>query len=135
MISDEEIIQIYGMRWDIEVYFKTCKSLLGLAKEFQVRSYDAMVAHTTLVCVRYMILSVGNRDNKDDCSCGGIFYDLCAEAETISFAKAFVLLLTLFLNILKNKLILSDYIINDLFNGFLSSVPDSMKNTLLQNVA
>lgn len=134
-ITDEEIIQYYGMRWDIEVYFKTCKSLLGLAKEFQVRSYDAMVAHTTLVCVRYMILSVENRDNKDDRSCGGIFYDLCAEADTISFAKAFVLLLTLFLNTLKEKSMLTDDIINDLFRDFLKSVPGSLKNTLLPNAA
>ncbi len=26
-VSEEEIIRIYGMRWDIEVYFKMCKSL------------------------------------------------------------------------------------------------------------
>lgn len=134
-ITDEKIIQNYGMRWDIEVHFKTCKSLLGLAKEFQVRSYDAMVAHTTLVCVRYMMLSVENRDNKDDRSCGGIFYDLCAEADTISFAKSFVLLLTLFVNILKEKLMLTDDIINDLFTDFLKSVPGSLKNTLLQKAA
>ncbi|WP_269085183.1 hypothetical protein [Neomoorella mulderi] len=38
-----------------------CKSFLGLAKEFQVRDYDAMVAHTTLVCVRYILLSIENR--------------------------------------------------------------------------
>jgi hypothetical protein len=47
-ISEEEIVQIYGIRWDIEVYFKMCKSFLGLAKEFQLRSYDGMVAHTTI---------------------------------------------------------------------------------------
>ncbi|MFA7078426.1 MAG: transposase [Syntrophomonas sp.] len=134
-ISDEEIIRIYGIRWDIEVYFKTCKSLLGLAKEFQVRSYDAMVAHTTMVCVRYMILSVENRDNKDDRSCGGIFYDLCAETENISFAKAFLLLLTLFVNTLKEKLMLTDDVINDLFDDFLKSVPSSMKKNLFLNAA
>ena len=32
-ISEEEIIRIYGKRWDIEVFFKTCKSYLHLAKE------------------------------------------------------------------------------------------------------
>ena len=29
-LSDQEIIRIYGMRWDIEVFFKTTKSLLKL---------------------------------------------------------------------------------------------------------
>ena len=33
-LSDQEIIRIYGMRWDIEVFFKTTKSLLKLQKKF-----------------------------------------------------------------------------------------------------
>ncbi len=49
VLTDEEIIQIYGKRWAIEVFFKTTKSFLNLAKEFQGRSYDSMVAHTTIV--------------------------------------------------------------------------------------
>jgi len=38
-LSDQEIIRIYGMRWDIEVFFKTTKSLLKLQKECQGRSF------------------------------------------------------------------------------------------------
>jgi hypothetical protein len=34
-LSDQEIIRIYGMRWDIEVFFKTTMSLLKLQKEFK----------------------------------------------------------------------------------------------------
>ncbi|MDN4076067.1 hypothetical protein QYF49_24315 [Fictibacillus sp. CENA-BCM004] len=44
-LSDEEIIKIYGIRWDIEVFFKTTKSLLKLQKEFQTRSYDSLISH------------------------------------------------------------------------------------------
>lgn len=33
-LSDEEIVRIYGMRWDIETFFSCTKSLLKLAKEF-----------------------------------------------------------------------------------------------------
>ena len=39
-LSDEEVVRIYGKRWDIEVFFKICKSYLNLGKEFQGRSYD-----------------------------------------------------------------------------------------------
>lgn len=134
-ISAEEVIQIYGMRWDIEVYFKTCKSLLGLAKEFQVRSYDSMVAHTTMVCVRYMILSVENRDQNDDRSCGGIFFDFCAEADALSFAKAFILLLNLFANLMKERLFLTDETINNLLHDFMDTIPKSLKNCLPLNAA
>src|SRR5699024_8646520 len=37
-LSDDEIIQLYGRRWQIETFFKQCKSQLKLAKEFQGRS-------------------------------------------------------------------------------------------------
>ncbi len=32
-LSEEEIIRVYGKRWDIEVFFKICKSCLKLVKE------------------------------------------------------------------------------------------------------
>ena len=48
-LTEEEILRIYGKRWDIEVFFKMCKSYLSLSKEFQGRSYDMMTAHTTIV--------------------------------------------------------------------------------------
>lgn len=32
-LSEEEIIRIYGKRWDVEVFFKSCKSYLKLVKE------------------------------------------------------------------------------------------------------
>lgn len=56
-LSDQEIIRIYGMRWDIEVFFKTTKSLLKLQKEFQGRSYDSLISQTTIVFARYIVLS------------------------------------------------------------------------------
>ena len=31
-LSEQEIVRIYGMRWDIEVFFKTTKSLLTLTE-------------------------------------------------------------------------------------------------------
>ena len=39
-ISEDEIIRIYGKRWDIEVFFKVCKSYLKLSKECNSLSYD-----------------------------------------------------------------------------------------------
>lgn len=48
-LPEEEIVRLYGKRWDIECFFKVAKSHLALGKEFQCHSYDAMVAHTTIV--------------------------------------------------------------------------------------
>jgi len=35
-ITEREAVRIYGKRWDIEVFFKVCKSVLKLARELQV---------------------------------------------------------------------------------------------------
>lgn len=43
-----EIIRIYGKRWDIEVFFKVCKSYLNLSRECNSLSYDAMTAYTAV---------------------------------------------------------------------------------------
>ena len=40
-ISEEEIIRRYGVRWNIEVYFKICKQHLKLLKESNSPSFDA----------------------------------------------------------------------------------------------
>ncbi|XBX98287.1 transposase [Heyndrickxia faecalis] len=87
-LSDQEIIRIYGMRWDIEVFFKTTKSLLKLQKEFQSRSYDALISHTTIVFARYIVLSWQNRCSVDDRTLSGMFYELCDEIDDLDWAVA-----------------------------------------------
>ena len=50
-LSEEEILRIYGKRWDIEVFFKTCKSMLKLETGCHSLSYDAMT-HMFLLFLR-----------------------------------------------------------------------------------
>lgn len=100
-LSDREIIRIYGMRWDIEVFFKTTKSLLKLQKEFQGRSYDALISHTTIVFTRYIVLSWQNRCSTDQRTLGGMFYELCDEINDLDWAVALQQLLELIEDTLK----------------------------------
>ena len=53
------------MRWSIEVFFKSAKSLLKLGSEFQGRNYDMLIAHTTIVLARYILLEWERRNNRD----------------------------------------------------------------------
>lgn len=53
-------IEIYQIRWSIEVFFKESKQLLGLGKE-QSTDFDAQVAHTTLVMVQHIFLTLKNQ--------------------------------------------------------------------------
>jgi len=54
--SAEKMIQIYDKRWNIEVFFKDAKQLLGLG-QYQNGSYRAAVTHLHLVCFAYALLT------------------------------------------------------------------------------
>jgi len=61
---------------------------LKLEKEFQSRSYDALICHTTIVFTRYIVLSWQNRCNTDQRTIGGLFYELCDEVNELDWAVA-----------------------------------------------
>ncbi|MCL6612275.1 MAG: transposase, partial [Peptococcaceae bacterium] len=129
-LSDEEIIRIYGKRWDIEVFFKMTKSYLKLAKEFQGRSYDSMVAHTTIVFCRYIMLALESRNSIDQRTLGNLFYICCDELHDISFLNALSLLLRLLKESLSKHLHLSEQKINEFLELFISSLPLFFKERL-----
>lgn len=87
-LTEDEIIQLYGKRWDIEVFFKTSKSVLHLTGECRSLSYDAMCAQCAIVFARYMFLAVGIRENQDLRSAGPLFCLIADELADISFAEA-----------------------------------------------
>lgn len=100
-LSNEDIVRIYGKRWDIEVFFKMAKQHLKLAKEMQCRDYDALVAHTTIVFLRYMFLAYQHRIKTDDRTFGELFYACCDEVSDISFVESLYRIMTLAGNQLK----------------------------------
>ncbi len=94
-LANEEIIRIYGKRWDIEVFFKMAKQHLKLAKEIQCRDFDALIAHTSIVFMRYMFLAYQCRIETDHRTFGDLFYACCDEMADISFIEALYRILTL----------------------------------------
>jgi len=94
-LSNEDIVRIYGKRWDIEVFFKMAKQHLKLAKEMQCRDYDALVAHTSIVFMRYMFLAYQNRIKTDNRTFGELFYACCDEVADISFVESLYRIMTL----------------------------------------
>jgi hypothetical protein len=85
---NEEIIRIYGKHLDIEVFFKMAKQHLKLAKEIQCRDFDALIAHTNIVFMRYMFLAYQCRMETDHRPFGDLFYSCCDEMANISFIEA-----------------------------------------------
>ncbi len=129
-LPETEVIRIYGKRWDIEVFFKMCKSYLKLSKEFQGRSYDMMVAHTTIVFSRYIMLSVENRNNQDMRTMGALFFYCCNEVADIEFSEALQLLIDALLTALQEKLSLAKESIAAFLEDFFAGLPDYFKGRL-----
>lgn len=129
-LSNEEIVRIYGKRWDIEVFFKMSKSYLKLAKEFQGRSYDLMVAHTTIVFCRYIMLSLESRNDLDPRTIGNLFYICCDEMHDINFLQSISLLMELLKDSLRDFLHMSERKINEFLDQFISSLPAFFKGGL-----
>ncbi len=94
-LADEDIVRIYGKRWDIEVFFKMAKQHLKLAKEIQCRDFDALIAHTTIVFMRYMFLAYQSRMETDHRTFGDLFNACSDEVADISFLEALCRILTL----------------------------------------
>jgi hypothetical protein len=129
-LADDEIIRIYGKRWDIEVFFKMNKSFLKLGKEFQCRSYDSMIAHTSIVFTRYIMLSIENRNNQDLRTIGGLFYHCCDEMQDVKFCEALQLIIDTLKNVLNEKIMLSKEIISSIIDSFIEALPSYIKEKL-----
>ena len=131
ILTAEEIIKLYGHRWDIEVFFKMAKSYLQLAKEFQSRSFDALVAHSTLVCCRYIMLELAKRTNADPRTLGTLYYAVFDEMRQISFTEALALLLRLLEETLNSVIGLCKEQVQRLIERFVETLPRAFRERLL----
>ena len=129
-LDENEIIRIYGKRWDIEVFFKICKSYLKLTKECRSLSYDAMTAHVAVVFTRYMMLAVENRTSSDKRTLGELFYLIADEMADINWMQAFQMLMNAFLSTLADKLSLTSSQLEQFMDSFFEALPSSTKKCL-----
>ena len=134
-LTEEEIIALYGKRWDIEVFFKICKSYLKLGSEFHSLSYDAITAHTAVVMTRYMILAIEKRQNDDPRALGELFFHCFDEIKDIQFAEVLKYLLTLLRKVLQETLFLSEEEISRLIDAFILRLPEYYKSNFLDKNA
>lgn len=126
-LTVEEIIQIYGIRWDIEVFFKCTKSLLRLQKEFQGRSYDMLVSHTTIVFSRYILLAWQHRQSTDDRTLGNLFLALCDEVSELDRAVALSQLVELVNDISKKASNRLSKLIRSQLRQWIDGLPNYIK--------
>lgn len=129
-VSDDEVVRTYGKRWAMETFFKVAKSLLGIPREYQGRSYEGMVAHTTIVCLRYQWLALQARTAEDVRTLGDLFFVQCQELEDLAFGWVIDQILTAFAATLAENLELDEAQIGQLFQEFLHRVPERLRDRL-----
>ena len=129
-LSAEEIIRIYGKRWQIEVFFKTCKSMLNLVGECHSLSYDALTAHVAIVFTRYMLLAMEQRQNEDQRTLGELFFFLVDEMADITFSRALGILMDALMASLQEILKLSEEQLTAFTTDFESRLPEYLRNAL-----
>jgi hypothetical protein len=129
-LDEDEIIQTYGKRWAIEVFFKISKSYLRVVKGCSSLSFDAVTAHTAVVFAQFMMLSEQQRFAVDDRSIGDLFFAAIDELRDLSFDQALILILSAVFHAITESFDLSDTEKDKLVQAFLNSVPASLINRL-----
>ena len=129
-LSEEEIVTVYGKRWKIEVFFKTCKTMLNLGSECHSLSYDALTAHVSLVFIRYMFLALQERLCEDGRSFGELFFSVVDEIADISFDNAIRLIIDLLLQSVKEVFGFADSKLDMLADDFRRKLPPCYRRAL-----
>ena len=130
MLSEEEIIRIYGKRWQIEVFFKTCKSYLQLVSECHSLSYDALTAHVAIVFVRYMMIALEQRKDEDFRSLGEIFFYFTDELADITFAESLQILLKAMFECIYAIFQVTEEQMDTFIEMFIKRLPEYMQRAL-----
>ncbi len=132
-LSEEEIIRIYGKRWQIEVFFKTSKSYLHLVSECHSLSYDALTAHVAIVLVRYMMIALEQRKEEDFRSLGEIFFYFIDELADITFAESLRILLKAMFECIYTIFQVTEEQINAFIEMFISRLPAYIQRALVRD--
>ena len=125
-LTEEEIVQMYAKRWKIEEFFKIAKSLLKLDSEFQGRSYDMLVGHATLVCVRHIFLELERRRTLDIRTCGELFFYCCDELPDLKIREAILQIFQVLETFLTNFCSDKKEILKACLEYFTSALPASV---------
>jgi hypothetical protein len=126
-LDANEIIRIYGMRWSIETFFKFTKSHLKLGTEFQGRSFDMLISHTTIVFSRYLVLEWERRQQNDERSLGGLFFLFSDEIRDLDLKTALNQLITFFLELVNPTLTEEQSSVLSQVQQWISGLPNYIK--------
>ncbi|KTF00188.1 Mobile element protein [Lacticaseibacillus paracasei] len=128
-LRPEEIIQMYGRRWQIEGYFKIAKQYLRLDKSL-IQSYDDLCGHLAVVMITYDLLAWQQRPNEDDRTLGDLFYEMDETMPDIAVTQALAWLLKALATQGATLMGSVEGIINNIVDHFVSFLPKNLVTLL-----
>ena len=99
-LSAAKMLEIYSLRWGIEVYFKESKQYLGFLKE-QTESFASHIASIHLTAIRFCMLVYGKHNHDDMLRVCDVRSQISESLTQLSYAKQ---LWVLFKALLSNTL-------------------------------
>ncbi len=123
----EDIIRIYGKRWDIEVFFKMAKHYLNLEREVQLRDYDGLVGHATIVMSRYIFLAFEQRLHDDPRTIGTLFFACSDEIQDVTLIEALTRILTLAMERVRTAGELAEKVILQMVDAIMGAAIEVIK--------
>ena len=131
-LSEEEIVRIYGKRWQIEVFFKTCKSYLQLITECHSLSYDALTAHVAIVFTRYLMIAIEQRRCEDNRTLGEIFFFFTDELADITFGESFQIIINAMIDSVCAIFQPTEEQLSMFIEMFVGRLPDYIRNSIVK---
>jgi hypothetical protein len=86
-----KLMEIYQIRWSIEVFYKDSKQHLHLS-DCQSNTFDAQIADITISMIQYIMLGYFKRINYQQ-TIGGLFENLARELEEIDLVSRLIAML------------------------------------------
>lgn len=84
-------VEVYQIRWSIEVFFKESKQMLNLGKS-QSNDFDGQIADTTIRLIQYNFLSIRNSVERYE-TIGGVFKNTKEDIKEIKIHQRLIALL------------------------------------------
>ncbi len=98
-----------------------CKQHLKLVKEIQLRDFDGLIGHTSMVVARYNILSWFQRQQVDQRSFGDLFRYCNEEMENIQFVDALKRILQLAMATMLNVKNMSEQLVQSMMDAVMGA--------------
>lgn len=98
-----------------------CKQHLKLVKEIQLRDFDGLIGHTSMVVARYNVLTWFQRQRVDQRSFGDLFRLCNEELENIKFIDALTRILQMAMAAIRNIKALSEQIVQAMLDAVMGA--------------